>query len=54
MSTNRRDFDNTKCMTFLIKDDKILKKYKEISKKVTTIYKEFDSNPVYNEKIYKN
>ena len=39
MSTHRRDFDNTKCMNFLIKDDKTLKKYKEILKKVTNIYR---------------
>ena len=38
-------------MTLLIKDVKILKKYNEIWQKVTKIiYKEVDSNPVYNEK----
>ena len=30
MSAYRRDFDKTKCMYFLIKDEKLLKKYKEI------------------------
>ena len=39
---------------FFIKDDSILKKYLKNSKKVTNIQKEFDSNPVYNEKKYKN
>ena len=54
MSAYRRDFDKTKCMPFLIKDDKILKKYNEIWEKVTTIiYKEFSGNPVYNEKFIK-
>ena len=41
-------------MTFLIKDDKLLEKYNEIWEKVSKIiYKEFDSNPVYNEKYIK-
>ena len=52
MSTYRRDFDKTKCMSFLIKDEKLL--YNEIWKKVSSITKkEFDSNPVYNEKYVK-
>ena len=38
---------------FFIKDDSILKKYLKNSKKVTNIQKEFDSNPVYNEKKIK-
>ena len=51
ISAYRRDFDKTICMTLLIKDVKILKKYNEIWQKVTKIiYKEVDSNPVYNEK----
>ena len=54
MSTYRRDFDKTKCMSFLIKDEKLLEKYNEIWKKVSSITKkEFDSNPVYNEKYVK-
>ena len=41
-------------MTFLIKDDKIFKKYNEIWEKVTNIiYREFFSNPKYNEKYIK-
>ena len=55
MSTYRRDFDKIKCMCFLIKDEKLLEKYNEISKKVGNIIKkrEFDSNPVYNAKYIK-
>ena len=50
MSAHRRDLDKTKCMSFLIKDEKLLEKYNEISKKVSNITKkEFDSNLVYNE-----
>ena len=50
----RRDFDKTKCMSFLIKDEKLLEKYNEIWKKVSKIIKkEFDNNPVYNEKYIK-
>ena len=41
-------------MTFSIKDDKLLEKYNEIWETVTNIiYKEFDSNPIYNEKYIK-
>ena len=54
MSAYRRDFDETKYMSFLIKDDEFLEKYNEISKKVkNSIKNEFDSEPVYNEKYLK-
>ena len=33
ISTYRRDFDKTTCMSFLIKDGKLLEKYHEIWKK---------------------
>ena len=47
----RKDFDETKYVSFFIKDGKGLEKYNEIWDKVSyTIWKEFDSNPVYNEK----
>ena len=46
-SAYRRDFDKTKCMSFFIKDEKLLEKYNEIWKKVSNIIKkEFDRNPV--------
>ena len=51
MNTYRRDFDETKYMTLLIKDDGLLEKYNEMWKKVkNSIKEEFDSEPVYNEK----
>ena len=51
MSAYRRDFDETKYMSFLIKDNKLLEKYNQISVKVgNSMKKEFDSEPVYNEK----
>ena len=54
MSAYRRDFDKTKHMSFLIKDEKLLEKYNEISKKVSNmVKKEFDSKPVYKEKYLK-
>ena len=54
MSACRRYFDKTKCMPFLIRDEKLLEKYNEIWKKVSSITnKEFDSSPVYNEKCLK-
>ena len=54
MSAYRRDFDETKYMSFLIKDNKLLEKYNQISVKVgNSMKKEFDSEPVYNEKYIK-
>ena len=51
MSAYRRNFDETKCISFLIKDDELLKKYNEICEKVkNSIKEEFDSEPVYSEK----
>ena len=51
MNTYRRDFDETKYLTLLIKDDGLLEKYNEMWKKVkNSIKEEFDSEPVYNEK----
>ena len=54
MYAHRKDFDGTKYVSLLIKDDKLLEKYNEIWEKVNSIiYKELDSNPVYNEKYIK-
>ena len=45
----RRDFYKTKCMMFLIKDEKLLQKYNKIWKKVCNIIKnKFVIKPVYN------
>ena len=48
MTAYRKDFE-TRFMSFLIKDDKLLEKYNEICENV----KEFDSEPVYNRKYLK-
>ena len=54
MSAYRRDFAETKHISFLIKDDELIEKDNEIWKKVkNSIKKEFDSEPVYNEKYLK-
>ena len=54
MRAYRRDFDKSKCMSFLIKDGKFLEKYNEIWKKVSNIIKkERESKPVYNKKYLK-
>ena len=54
MSAYRRDFDETKYMFLLIKDDELLEKSNEIWEKVkNSIKREFDSKPVYNEKYLK-
>ena len=47
----KKRFDETKYMTFLIKDDELLKKYNLWKKVENTIDKEFDCDPVYNEKF---
>ena len=47
MSAYRRDFDETKFMSFLIKDENFFEKYNEIWGKVSNnIKKQFDSKPV--------
>ena len=54
MSVYRRDFAETKCISSLIKDHELLEKYNEIWEKVkNSLKKEFDSEPVYNEKHLK-
>ena len=54
MRVYRKAFDENKYMSFLIKDDELLEKYNEIWKKLKNIIKkEFDSEPVYNEKYVK-
>ena len=54
MSAFRTDFDETKYMSFLIKDDKLLKEYNEICEKVrNSTIAEFGSKPVCNEKYLK-
>ena len=50
----KRDFNRTKCMFFLIKDEELLEKYNENWKKVSNIIKkEFDSKPVHDKKYLK-
>ena len=54
MSPYRKDFDETKYVSFLIKDDELLEKYNKIWEKVkNSLKKEFDSEPVFNEKYLK-
>ena len=46
-----RNFDETKCMSFLIEDVELLEKYNKIWDQVNNnIIKHFDSKPVGNEK----
>ena len=51
MSAYRRDFDETKHMSFLIKDDKLSEKYNEKVSK--SIKQKFDSEPAYMKNIQK-
>ena len=53
MSAFRRGTDEIKCVSFLIKLLEFLGKYDVIWKKGGDIKKEFDSEPVYNEKYLK-
>ena len=49
MTEYRRDFDETKYMSFLIKDIEFLEKYNEIWDKVSKVIKTaFYSEPAYN------
>ena len=51
----QKSFDETKYLTFLIKNDKFFEKYNEILEIVSnSIKKEFDRQPIYNEKYLKN
>ena len=51
LKTYRKNFDETKYMSFLIKDHELLEKHNKIWEKViNNLGKEFDSEPVYNEK----
>ena len=48
MSAYRKDFDQTKYIYFLIKDDELLKKFNEIWEKIINSIKTgFDSEAVY-------
>ena len=51
MSAFRKDFDETKYISFLIKDDESLKKYNKIWKKLKTISKK---NLLVNQFIMKS
>ena len=54
MSAYRQDLDETKYMSFQIKDKKLLEKCNEIWEKVKNrLKKEIDSEPAYNEKYLK-
>ena len=54
MSACRRDIDEIKYTSLLRKNYELLEKYNEIWEKLkNSIKKEFDSEPVYNENIWK-
>ena len=48
MSEYRRNFNETKYMSFLMKDNELLEKYKIWDKISNTIKKGFNREPVYN------
>ena len=51
----KREFDEIKYISLLIKDDELLERYNETWGKISIkqYKKEFDSGPVYNEKYLK-
>ena len=54
MSAYRKDFDETKYVSFLIIDDKLLEKYNELQEKVkNSLKKEFDNERGYKKKYLK-
>ena len=50
MSIYKKYFDKTKCMYFMIKDEKIFDKYMKILEKVSKIRKKSYSELIYNKK----
>ena len=54
MSAYRRDYHETKCISFLMKNGEFLQKHKEVWDKFSNSFKKrFDCDPVYNEKSMK-
>ena len=54
MSAYRREFDETKYMSFLMNDEELFEKYNKTWEKVkNSLKKDFDSEPVYNKKYLK-
>ena len=54
MTACRKNFDETKFMSFLIEDDELLEKYnKNCGKVKDSLKREFDSKSVYNKKYLK-
>ena len=54
MSAYRREFDETKYMSFLIKDEELFEKYNKTWEKVkNSLKKDFDGEPVYNKQYLK-
>ena len=54
MSAYRKDFDETKYIPFLIKNDELLDKCNKIlEKNKNNLKTEIDSEPIYNEKYLK-
>ena len=54
MSAYRKDFDKTKCMSFLIRDEKLLEKYNESWKKSLQHQKKYLTVNLYMMEIPKN
>ena len=55
MTAYRKDFDEIKFMSLLIKDHELLQKYNDIWEKIKdSLKREFDSKPVYNKIQYLN
>ena len=54
MSIYQRYFDKTKCMYFMIKDEKFFNKYMKVWEKVSNIIKDiFNSEIIYNKRYLK-
>ena len=53
MNAYRIDFGETECMSFLMKDEEFVGKYKEILEKVSDIIKKLNNELIYNKKYLK-
>ena len=48
-----KGFDDNKCMSLLVHDDEVLKKYNKIWDKISNLLKRVNSETVYNDKYIK-
>ena len=53
MTAYRKDNDETKFISFLVKDDELFEKYNQLEKVKDNLKSEFETKPVHNKKYLK-